>query len=217
MTRLINDLLDVSQVQAGEQLALVLAPTDLAALARAVVAEQQVLGRHTITLRAPQTPVVGYWDAFRLERVLTNVLANAIKYTPDGGHIEVEIIHEREQVAVTIRDSGVGIPAADLPHVFKPYYQAANGPRGNGRGIGLTISQHIIEQHGGVITIHSEERQGTTVQFSLPDGAPGSDFASAVPPHLSVIMRRPPRTGLWAGGRAAWARGGATQGAGGTW
>jgi signal transduction histidine kinase len=118
--------------------------------------------------------VVGWWDERRLERVLANLLTNAIKYSPDGGEILVRVDLEqgptgpRSLLAVT--DCGVGIPAADLPHVFERYRRGGNVGGIAGSGIGLFGSRRIVEQHGGTIEAASREGNGSTFTLRLPLG-----------------------------------------------
>jgi signal transduction histidine kinase len=109
-----------------------------------------------------------------LQRALSNLVDNAIKYSPRGGEIVIGLEsvsgHGHEQAKVTVTDQGIGIPESDLPRVFDRYYRAANVTKTsiNGSGIGLAGVRQIIEQHGGSITITSEEGAGTEVTILLP-------------------------------------------------
>jgi signal transduction histidine kinase len=115
---------------------------------------------------------VGEWDAPRLERVLSNVLGNAIKYSPDGGPIVVRIdrrdTETMQWAIVSVADQGVGVPAGDLPHVFERFHRGTNVGRIAGSGIGLAGSKGIVEQHGGTVDIESAEGIGTTITLQLP-------------------------------------------------
>ena len=113
------------------------------------------------------------WDADRLTRVLENLVANAIKYSPAGSVVVVRI--DREEMpdgpvaVLSITDQGVGIPADDLPHIFERFRRGGNvADRIAGSGLGLWGSQRIVAQHGGTIAIDSTEGQGTTVTVRLP-------------------------------------------------
>jgi signal transduction histidine kinase len=118
--------------------------------------------------------LVGIWDPLRLERVLGNLLGNAVKYSPAGGDVHVEIVRDEPGWAiVTVRDGGIGIPAADLPHVFERYHRAANViGRFPGEGIGLPGAKQVVDQHGGTILITSTEGHGATFTVRLPLSPP---------------------------------------------
>jgi signal transduction histidine kinase len=170
----IDELLDLARLQANQALALNLAPTDLVSLARTVAEEYQDAGtRHEITVRAAIRELSGVWDGPRLERVLGNLLANAIKYSPAGGQIAVAVKREECGPAIwavlSVRDRGIGIPAADLPHLFQPFYRASNAVgRLRGTGLGLAGARYIVEQHGGTISVESQEGGGSTFTVRLP-------------------------------------------------
>ena len=174
MDALINELLDSAIVQAGQQLELRPQPTDLVALARRCVAEQQqATSTHDIQLETTLNTLVGEWDALRLERVLNNLLTNAVKYSPDGGTITVSVVRRRHDgrdwAELAVRDEGLGIPAADLPRLFERFHRAANVARHiAGIGIGLTGSRQIVEQHGGTLTVESQESVGSTFTMRVP-------------------------------------------------
>jgi signal transduction histidine kinase len=170
----INELLDLARLQAGRALQLDLRPTDLVALAERVAEEyRQISSQHLIRVEATQPELVGVWDTFRLERVLGNLLSNAIKYSLTGGEILLTISEEaREQevwAAVTVRDQGMGIPPADLPHIFERFYRASNAAsRVPGTGLGLAGARHIVEEHGGTISVASVEGGGAAFTIRLP-------------------------------------------------
>jgi signal transduction histidine kinase len=172
MTRLIQDLLDVARLQSGQQLELQLAPTDLVAIVQQVLAEQEEqTEQHELRLVATQPAVSGQWDAIRLERVVRNLVSNAVKYSPNGGAVTVtvDLLPEQGQARLIVEDAGIGIPATDLPHVFDGFRRASNvAGRIGGTGIGLASTRQIVEQHGGTIGIESEEGRGTRVTVSLP-------------------------------------------------
>jgi signal transduction histidine kinase len=170
MTRLLNELLDVAQVRAGESLALDRQSMDLVALARQTAGEYAgASALHRITVATSLETLLGSWDPFRLERVLGNLLSNAIKYSPAGGEIVVAVRQDDPQWGILeVRDSGLGIPAADLPHIFEQYFQASNVDHVSGRGIGLAVVRQIVEQHEGSIAVQSDQGVGTTVSIRLP-------------------------------------------------
>ena len=111
-------------------------------------------------------------DAARLERVLDNLFANALTYSPAGGDIEVRVTREDDAVVIAVRDHGLGVPAADLAHVFAPFHRGSNVGRIEGTGMGLAGARHIVEAHGGTLTVESVEGVGSTFTVRLPFDAP---------------------------------------------
>jgi len=184
MTRLIDSLLDVTRVQMGRPLPLDRRPTDLVALARQVLDEQQPSAdRHRLRLDARVPELVGVWDAARLERMLSNLVSNAIKYSPEGGEITVTVALETgaepPRAALIVRDQGIGIPAADLSRIFTRFERGSNVVRRiPGTGIGLAAARQVVEQHGGRITVESQEGVGTTFTVWLPVAADPSSEAT---------------------------------------
>jgi signal transduction histidine kinase len=161
-------------VQAGHPLDLNLRPTDRVAVARGVANEQQQgTERHRVVVEAPEAPVLGAWDPVRLERVISNLVHNAVKYSPDGGDVRVRIgAPEEGWVNLTVSDSGVGIPADDLSRLFSRFHRGANvAGRIAGTDLGLASARLIVEEHGGTIAATSTEGEGTTVTVRLPLGA----------------------------------------------
>jgi len=186
MTHLINELLSVVRLQMGQQLELDCEPMDIIALARQVVsAHQQTTQRHKLQLTTDLSELIGQWDASHLERVFANLLTNAIKYSPEGGAILVEITQQQRNdlphAVIAFADHGLGIPASDLPYIFEQFRRAGNVTRQiKGSGIGLSSAHQIIEQHGGSITVESTEGQGSIFTVWLPlllpeDGTPPSE------------------------------------------
>ena len=177
MSRQIDELTDVMRLRGGQEIELHREPTDLMALVRQTVeAHDPSTERHTIRLESAVDELVGVWDGPRLERVLDNLIGNAIKYSPKGGVITVRISREgsgkSEQAILSVEDPGVGIPAADLPLVFERYRRGANVVNVAGSGIGLAGARRIVELHGGTIAAHSVEGQGSvfTVRLPMVDG-----------------------------------------------
>lgn len=170
LNRLIVTLLDISRIQTG-QLQLDVAPLDLNVLIGRVTDEVQLpLAQHTITCELPAEPVMIEADALRLEQVLQNLLQNAIKYSPDGGQVLVQVRCEEGHAHVTIADQGIGIPQAAQARLFERFYRASNIDQQqiSGLGIGLYIVHEIVALHGGSVTVESAEGQGSTFTVSLP-------------------------------------------------
>ena len=173
MAGLVDELLDAARLQAGRGLSLNRQPTHLLPLVEAaVVAYQRRTDSHAIQV-LPRADPVGNWDAARLARVLDNLLSNAIKYSPGGGEITVEVAEEDQEngsrmAAVRVRDRGLGIPAAEMQHVFERFFRAANVGAIGGTGLGLAGSRRIVEQHGGTLSAESREGTGSTFTLRLP-------------------------------------------------
>ena len=181
MTGIINDLLDVAQLAAGDRLALERRPTDLVALIRRIVEDHDQMTAHQLLLEAAEEPLIGVWDPQRLRRVFSNLLSNAMKYSPDDSDVILRVHRDgsaEDWVVVEINDDGIGIPQGDLPHVFDRFYRASNAASTIGTGLGLTGSKTIIELHGGTIDLTSTEGTGTTVTVHLPSVAPDDATAS---------------------------------------
>jgi len=172
---LIDELLDASRLQSGEPLSLHLGAVDLTAMVRRMAAEwQETSPQHRIRLDDAAEEILGVWDAQRLERAIANLIGNAVKYSPRGGTITIRLEQQQGTVSLTVCDEGIGIPAADLPHVFERFYRGGNAAGLAGTGLGLAGVRHIVEQHGGSVGIESDVERGTRVTLWLPyvqDGA----------------------------------------------
>ena len=173
---LVGDLLDASRTQQG-RLDLIPAPCDLTTIAGAVLSrfEEQVERSqgHTLVFDAPEA-VPGEWDMGRLDQVLTNLLSNALKYSPEGGTITLQIRRQDDGGAlVSITDHGLGIPLEEQRLLFTPFMRgsAAQG-RISGTGLGLYIVRQIIEGHGGTIGVESAPGHGSTFTFTIPARIP---------------------------------------------
>jgi PAS domain S-box-containing protein len=171
---LIDDLIDTARLQAGQTLDLRPTRIDLIAVVSACAREARRVGlSHFVRLETDPTPLLVAADGSRIERVIRNILDNAIKYSPDGGEVIVRAGREEDEsgswAVVSIEDRGVGIPIVDLPHVFERFRRGGNvASRIYGSGIGLTGAQQIVEQHGGAITVASVEGEGSIFTLRLP-------------------------------------------------
>ena len=169
---LVGDFLDLSKIEAGQG-GLMEEELDLQRLIRSCLENCLPMAREKdIALRYNAVPVPRiHADPRRLQQVLTNLLSNALKFTPNGGSIEVSARQEEAQsVRVDVTDSGVGIPALEVESLFHKYQQTTSGrnSRDRGTGLGLAICKTIVEAHGGKIWVESEEGKGATFSFSLP-------------------------------------------------
>ena len=173
LTDLINELLDVSRLESG-RVELSPVPTD----ARSVV--DQALAVVTVAAQAKhivvqnqltaETPAV-HADPERLQQILVNLLSNAVKFTPDGGRVGVTAGRQKDQVWITVEDTGVGIPSDELARIWDPFYQVESTlrRRHGGSGLGLTIVRRLVELHGGIVRAESEgENRGSRFTFTVP-------------------------------------------------
>ncbi|MBU8899390.1 PAS domain-containing sensor histidine kinase [Corallococcus sp. H22C18031201] len=170
LTGLINDLLDASRIEAG-RLALHPEPTRFDTLVengvRAMEAQRE---DHLITFEHPREPVRVHGDSYRLEQVVTNLLENALKYSPDGGTIRVALTVRGDVALLSVTDPGIGIPPDQQALLFDRYFRARNVSARSygGLGLGLYISRDIVERHGGRIWVESEVGHGSTFYVALP-------------------------------------------------
>ncbi len=174
---LIDDLLDVSRIVSGKLL-LDPRPLDLrevvhSAFDMAVPAAEAKGLKLTLTIADGFTGAV-YGDAIRLQQVVTNLLANAIKFTSRGGSIRVHLEQEDTRAVITVTDTGMGIRPEVLPHLFAKFVQADSSVTRThgGLGLGLAIVRHLVDAHGGEVTAESPgEGRGATLRVTLPIGA----------------------------------------------
>jgi PAS domain S-box-containing protein len=173
MTRLVEDLLDVSRLQTG-RLSLQLVEFDLCDRIRGEVERVQALSpNHQIVVELPERIEV-VADRDRIDQVVINLLTNAVRYSPGGGPIQVSARTALDAIEVAVSDRGVGIPTEKQTQIFERFGRA-HGARYGGLGLGLTIAQGIIEQHGGRIWVESSGKPGE-----------GSVFRFAIPTHATV-------------------------------
>jgi PAS domain S-box-containing protein len=170
LNRLVNYLMDISRIQSG-RLVLAEEPVDIGALvARVAESLQPLLERHTLDFRLGEGPLVLEGDAMRIEQVVQNLVNNAIKYSPAGGPIILDVRRQDGQVCLTITDSGIGIPEQSLPQLFEPFYRADNVGihEIEGSGLGLAVVREVITRHGGTIEVRSTEGSGSTFIVCFP-------------------------------------------------
>jgi len=172
MGKLVNELLDMARIQSG-QLKLQIHEVDLVGLCAHVLNKFEKMAAeshvHLLLKQESAIPPV-FADADRLEQVLTNLVDNALRHTPDGGSITVRLRKLTDEVLLEVEDTGVGIPTEDLPFVFERFYKTDKArTRGKtGTGLGLAIVKNIVEAHGGMITAKSQVGKGTTFSIVLP-------------------------------------------------
>lgn len=177
---LINDVLDLSKIESGrldlqfEQFSLIEALEETVSSMRQRGAMKSI----EIETIAPESPDV-YADRLRFRQILYNLLNNAVKFTPQGGRVTVEVVVDRDHVAISVSDTGIGIPLDKQAAVFDRFYQVGQRQAGGqeGTGLGLAITQRLVEAHGGSIHLKSELGKGSRFTFTIP--FTGSAAASA--------------------------------------
>jgi len=191
--RLIEDLLDVTRIASGK-LSVELARVDVGAIVNAVIervrgaADGKRIGLE-VERKADAVPIRG--DVTRLQQVFENLLTNAIKFTPEGGRVTVVVGRAGDRAEVTVRDTGIGIAADVLPHVFERFHQDPSvAQQHGGLGLGLAIARHLVEMHGGTIEAHSDGVQrGAVFTVRVPLDL-GSRAENAAPP-VEIARREP--------------------------
>lgn len=184
LNRLILTLLDLSRIQTG-QLELDRGPLDLDALARRLVEELGPgLEMHVLSYEGPATPAWIEGDALRLEQALHNLLMNAVKYSPLGGKIQMQVTTNPQEVCVSVADEGIGIQLDAQKTLFTRFYRAPNARAAgiSGVGIGLNVVKEIVTLHGGRVAVESTEGVGSTFTLCFPRREP----AAPPPPPAST-------------------------------
>ena len=181
LLRLINQLLEISKIESGNQ-QLSLTKKNIVSFVRHIlynfesVADQKGI---SLEFNSSDKNISLYFDSEKLDKVFTNLIANSIKFTPEGGNIIVKIttakelsLEENETVEVTITDTGIGIPKERLAHIFDRFYQADRSDRSEseGTGIGLTLVKELVELHSGKIEVESEQGKGSSFKVTFPAG-----------------------------------------------
>lgn len=172
MGRLVNELLDLARMEAGHLL-LSIDRVDIPVYLQRIIRKFQGLAKEReIDLSVSMTPTDNFFslDPDRIEQVLTNLIDNAIRHTPDGGSVVVRETVDEKGISFEVKDSGSGIPEEDLPFVFERFYKADKArTRGrSGTGLGLAIAKNIVDAHKGHISVKSKVGQGTTFSFFIP-------------------------------------------------
>ncbi len=170
LAQMVNELSELSRIESGDS-PLKLKPLNLTESVKRVAerlrpqAERAQIRLH-LDISTGLPPVMG--DEDRIEQVLVNIIHNAVKFSHAGGMINISSRVEGDSVLISINDTGVGIPADDVPRIFERFYKVDRARSGGGTGLGLAIAKHIVQAHGGDIWVESEEGKGSTFSFSLP-------------------------------------------------
>jgi signal transduction histidine kinase len=175
MSRLVRDLLDATRVQSGHVIPLVAEPVDVMRLIEDAIDPFQDQARTNgqrleAEIAEALPPVLA--DRDRLLQVFSNLLGNGLKFTPEGGRVRIRAEADGEgAVRFSVDDTGPGIPAESLPHLFELFWQARDRRATLGTGLGLSIARGIVEAHGGSISVQSTPGEGSTFTFTVPVAA----------------------------------------------
>ena len=176
MARMLDELLDVSQLRAGQRLALDFSDVEIIGMLRETAQNMQTSSpKHRIEIEAGLPSLIGRWDRARIERVVTNLLSNAVKYSPDGGRVCIAVEQDAPAIGLPsailrVSDEGIGIAATDRPRVFEWFSRGRNARRAGipGIGIGLAGVKDIVEQHSGTVSVESNAPRGSTFTVRIP-------------------------------------------------
>lgn len=171
LLELVNQLLDLSKLESGK-MSLNLAEGDLHQFLRAIAysfesmtAQKQI----DYQIAIPQDPLLLPFDADKLEKIVTNLLSNAFKFTPEEGRVKITVEQENEDLLIAVEDNGMGIPSDQLPHIFKRFYQSDHtSDLQASSGIGLALTNELVQLHGGKMEVESEENRRTVFKVRLP-------------------------------------------------
>jgi len=170
LTHLVDEVLDLSQVESGK-LEFTPVPLNLTMFCQELVDEMRSnLGnRHNLVLVHPNSSsITADIDHQILRHILTNLLSNAIKYSPDDSTVTLMLTCQSETVYLQVQDQGIGIPNTDQTHLFTAFHRASNVGKIPGTGLGLNIVKTMVDLHGGTISVHSKEGEGSTFTVGLP-------------------------------------------------
>jgi signal transduction histidine kinase len=189
---LINDILDLSKIEAGRMELQVSDVTLSEVIESSVALMRERATRNGISLQLDVDPGTGVVEADerKLKQVLFNLLTNALKFTDRGGHVDVIARAEADEVAISIRDDGTGIAIADQTRIFEEFEQAGGSHAQEGTGLGLALSRRIVELHGGRLWVESAPGKGSTFTFTLPRSqsiSPTPDDATDATPEVAAV------------------------------
>jgi signal transduction histidine kinase len=169
LDRMVGDLLDATRIEAG-RFELRSERIDLRSTARNVAELYRAASEaHAIETIAGEAPVLAICDPARIEQVLTNLVSNAIKYSPGGGRVILSVAQQGDDAVVSVADEGLGIPPEDRERIFDPFHRAARtSERIPGIGLGLSVARKLVEAHGGRLEVESQVGVGSTFRMRLP-------------------------------------------------
>jgi CheY-like chemotaxis protein len=192
LLQLLNEILDLSKVEAGQ---MVLEPSTFRVgnaleYTLAMVRERATLHAITVTVQVADDVGMVEADELRFKQVVLNLVSNAVKFTPDGGSVSIRAYREGTELVVTVTDTGIGVPPEDQERIFESFQQGGRGaPKEEGTGLGLTLSRRIVGLFGGRMWLDSTPGTGSTFGFSIP-GLPerGDEVASPLRGELPVVV-----------------------------
>ena len=170
LTEMVEELLELSRIESGRvplEKRWVKPSTIVASANERMALQAQRAGLQCSIENTEGLPSI-FVDSSRLERVLVNLLHNAIKFTPPGGKIILSTYQKMNTIVFSVKDSGIGIPPKDLPRIFERFYKSDRSRTDRGTGLGLSIARHLVEAHGGKIWAESRFGEGSTFSFSIP-------------------------------------------------
>jgi signal transduction histidine kinase len=170
LSKIIDDILDVSRIESGQRLPLQKTPLSIQALAEKVIHRLSLKSSRHVSLEVkPSVPERLLFDAQRIDQVIENLLSNAIKYSPKQSPISILVDADDRECSVTVTDSGIGMSAEARNHIFDKFYRADSSDTATqGLGLGMSIVKQIIDDHDGTIMINSSLGAGTSVRFTIP-------------------------------------------------
>ncbi len=187
LSELVNDFLEYSRIEAGF-LEIHPQPVNLVDIVEEAIRQmkpQAELRKHTLEFKPEKQSIVVWGEASRIHQIVTNLLSNAFKYTPDGGHIRVEVREDKEkgEALIIVQDTGIGIPPENLPYIFDRYHRVRYpGWNVQGTGLGLMIVKELVKAHGGRVWAESELGKGSTFYVALPLYENASTTSEPSPP-----------------------------------
>lgn len=177
LVQMVQELLELARLESGRSV-LNRQTVDLAAVIMPAVdrllPQAKRAGLHVVLDIPSDLPRV-YIDPSLFRQVITNLVHNAIKFTPAGGEIRITARAAKEEIIVSVSDTGIGIPKEDLPRIFERFYKADRSRAGGGTGLGLAIAKHVVLSHGGRIWAESQEGRGSTFYFTIPLSGAGAE------------------------------------------
>jgi two-component system phosphate regulon sensor histidine kinase PhoR len=167
---MVSELLELTRIESGQVPLKIKTAKPCKLVNRAVkrLGEQAERAEINLTINCPEDLPKIYADTSRLGQALSNLVHNAIKFTPEGGEVIVSAQQNVDVVEFSVKDTGVGIPSDDLPRIFERFYKADVARSEGGTGLGLAIARHLVEAHSGRIWVESTVGQGSTFYFTIP-------------------------------------------------
>jgi len=170
LTQIVSELLELTRIESGQAPLKIKSTKPCKLVSKAIkrLGEQAERAGVTLEAQCPDDLPQIYADSSRLGQVLSNLLHNAIKFTPEGGQVTLAATQKADVIEFSVQDNGIGIPADDLSRIFERFYKADHARSEDGTGLGLAIARHLVEAHGGRIWVESVEGRGSTFFFTIP-------------------------------------------------